>query len=253
MKNKTRSLVPKNVTERIVRIMNIASSFLQDSIFRRDAKIGLLNGWKKVLARTSGIGLLDVNDLVNWNDLELRLCSPTSNAGQVSHLELLSIIGVLKSFLKPGQNFLEIGTFDGNTALNVAVNIPIESKVITIDLPEDNVLGAKFAYDNLLIGSESRKKKKHLKLKNVEQIYHDSTTLDFSKFDFHAAFIDGGHDYQTVKMDTLNVIGNIKRPGIIFWHDYDVECEIGDLLHDYATQYPIQWIKETRLAFLRLE
>jgi hypothetical protein len=38
---------------------------------------------------------------------------------------------------KAQQNFLEIGLFDGDTALNGGVNTPIESKVITIDLNQD--------------------------------------------------------------------------------------------------------------------
>jgi precorrin-6B methylase 2 len=195
---------------------------------------------------------VDINYLTDWNKLELKLISPTNNAGQLTHLELIVIIGMTKSFLKPGENFLEIGTFDGNTALNIAKNIPEESKLITIDLPENTSIKAKFNYDNLLIEDENRSKKKHLNLKNVEQIYHDSTTYNFSKLTFSVAFIDGGHDYKTVKSDTLNVLKYIKRPGIIFWHDYDVECEIGDLLHELVKEYPIKCIKETRLAFLKI-
>jgi predicted O-methyltransferase YrrM len=72
---------------------------------------------------------------------------------------LLVIVGMTKSILKPGENFLEIGAFDGNTALNIAKNIPEESKLITIDLPENTSIKAKFNYDNLLIEDENRSKK----------------------------------------------------------------------------------------------
>ena len=36
------------------------------------------------------------------------------------------------------------------------------------------------------------------------------------------------------------------------WHDYDVESEIGNLLHELIKEYPIKWIKQTRLAFLKI-
>ena len=248
-----KSMVPKNIWERNARKINMFISVFQDAFYQQEVKSGIIKGYRKFISKKSGVKPLEVNSLTDWNTLELKLVNPTSNAGQVSHLELLSIVGLAKQFLRPGQNFLEIGTFDGNTALNIAVNIPKESKVITIDLPEDTSSGAKFEYDNYLIGSESRSKKKHLHLENVEQIYHDSTTFDFSKLSFHGAFIDGGHDYETVKSDTLNVLKYIQRPGIIFWHDYDVECEIGDLLHALAKDYPIQWIEGTRLAFLKFD
>jgi hypothetical protein len=35
------------------------------------------------------------------------------------------------------KNLLEIGTFDGNTALNLAANSPPEARVTTVDLPPD--------------------------------------------------------------------------------------------------------------------
>jgi len=155
--------------------------------------------------------------------------------------------------LKPGSNFLEIGTYDGNTALNVGINISSESKVITIDLPESAGYGAKFEYDNWLVNNPARKQKKHLKLENVEQIYCDSTKLDFSEFSFNGAFIDGGHDFETVKSDTINVLTYIKRPGFVLWHDYDVECEVGDLLHRLSRRLPIKLIEGTRLAYLKLD
>ena len=249
----SKSLVQKNIAQRIIRLSYIFICFLKYSYLRKLTKSKTIESYREFISQKMGILPVDMNSLTDWNNLELKLLSPTSNAGQVSHLELLGIIGLTKSFLKNGQNFLEIGTFDGNTTINVAKNIPELSKVITIDLPENTSAVAKFNYDDLLVKSENRSKKKHLNFKNVEQIYHDSTTYDFSKLNFNVAFIDGGHDYETVKSDTMNVLKHIKKPGIIFWHDYDVECEIGDLLHELVKEYPIKWIKETRLAFLKIE
>ena len=248
----SKSLIPKNISERITRISYILIAFLKYPFLIKSTYTKVINSYREFLSQKMGILPIDINSLTDWNRLNLKLISPTNNAGQVTHLELLVITGVIKSFLKPGQNFLEIGTFDGNTTINVAKNISQKSKVITIDLPENTSTIAKFTYDNLLIKNQNRSKKKHLHLNNIKQIYHDSRTLDFSKLTFNAAFIDGAHDYKTVKSDTLNVLKYIKRPGIIFWHDYDVECEVGDLLHEFVKKYPIKWIKGTRLAFLKI-
>lgn len=197
--------------------------------------------------------LIDGNNLVNWDRLELQLRSPSTNDGQVSKLELLYIVGLAKQRLEPGDNFLEIGTFDGNTALNVAVNLPPGSTVITIDLPEDaTAKPTGLKYDEYLVTHASRAQKRHLGQPNVRQVYQDSTEVDFTQFRFSGAFIDGAHDYATVKSDTENVLRNIKRPGFVLWHDYDVECDIGDVLHELAKKHPVRWIAGTRLALLEI-
>ena len=36
---------------------------------------------------------------------------------------------------QPGSEIIEIGTFDGRTALNLAVNAPERTTVVTLDLP----------------------------------------------------------------------------------------------------------------------
>jgi predicted O-methyltransferase YrrM len=193
---------------------------------------------------------MDVEDLLDWDGLNIKLSRPTTRDGQTSKLEMLILIGLAVN-LKPGQNFLEIGTFDGNNTLNISININDSSKVITIDLPEDYDNSAVLSYDDYLVHNSNRSKKKYFGQQNVQQIYEDSTKLDFSKLDFHMSFIDGGHDYNTVKSDSINVMKHIKRPGIILWHDYDVENPVGDFLRKYAKQYDIYHIKDTRMCMTK--
>ena len=164
---------------------------------------------------------------------------------------MLIIVGFAKQ-LKCGQNFLEIGTYDGNTALNCAINLNEGSKVLTIDLPENADANNQLLYDNFLINNPKRALKKCAHIPNVQQIYANSTEVDFGKLDFNLAFIDGGHDYITVKSDSENVLKNIKSPGVILWHDYDVENPVGDLIHELSPKYPIFKIKGTRLCILKV-
>jgi len=155
--------------------------------------------YRRFLAWKNRVLLVDPNDLVDWDQLELNLRSPTTNDGQVSKLELLCIVGLAKQRLKSGDNFLEIGTFDGSTALNIALNLPENSTVITIDLPEGTqAKPSGLKYDEYLIAHASRSHKKHLGQPNVEQVFQDSTKVNFEKFSFSGAFIDGAHDYTTV-------------------------------------------------------
>lgn len=220
---------------------------------RQHLKLQLNLCYRRYLAARQRIAIVDSETLLDWSKLDIKLNSPTTNAGQTSKLELLIIVGLAAQFIKQGDNFLEIGTFDGNTALNVAINLPSDSRVITIDLPEDSTSRTvHLEYDKFLVSSPARGKKKHLSQQNVVQIYQDSTQVDYKSLAFNGAFIDGAHDYATVKKDSLNVIAHIKRPGFLLWHDYDVENEVGDLLHELASQHNIQWIDGTRLAFLKL-
>ena len=76
----------------------------------------------------------------------------------------------------------------------------------------------------------------------VTTLVGNSTTLDFSPWqssiDFF--FIDGGHDFETVKSDTENALGTavIDKPSCIMWHDYRsldypaLTCYLDDLSKD---------------------
>jgi len=246
-----KSIVPLNRIDLIIRKFKIFTLALIDKNFRKILKFSINQAYRNYLASKFSIKKVSVAELVDWSRLSLKLTNITSNEGQTTHIELLCILALTIDNIN-NSNFLEIGTYDGNTAYTIASNLPNGSKVITIDLPEGTVQEARFGYDNYLIHNPSRAQKKHLLLSNVQQVYSDSTMLDFSGFDFNIAFIDGGHDFITVKSDTFNILNNIKSPGVIIWHDYDVECEIGDLLHHLAKDYLICHIEGTRLTYLKV-
>ena len=108
-------------------------------------------------------------------------------------------------------------------------------------------------YDITLISSPKRKNNILQNIDNVIQLFGDSTSYDFSTIEFSMAFIDGGHDYKTVKSDSLNLLRHIHKPGWIFWHDYDVTNDVGKFLHEISSKINIRWIKNTRLCFSYVE
>jgi len=233
------------------RKLKLVKFILFPGSFREDLKLKVNLEYRRYLAAKNGIKEINVENLLDWDSLDLKLSRPSTSDGQTSKLELLILVGFAKS-LKDGENFLEIGTYDGNTALNCAINLSEHSKFITVDLPEGADQSSQLEYDAHLINNPKRMVKRCSGLSNVQQIYEDSTRLDFSELDFNMAFIDGGHDYQTVKSDSLNVLQYIKSPGVVLWHDYDVECPVGDCLHELAAQYDICKIKGTRICMARV-
>jgi predicted O-methyltransferase YrrM len=240
--------------KRYLRKAKLTCFLLRPGKFRQELKIRVNDVYRRHLS-SRYLQTVSPEDLLDWSTLELKLASPTTRPGHTSKLEMLVILALLKKYLgmnPPGAGALEIGTFDGNTALNASLNLPAGSTFYTIDLPEDatSVASETLQYDTALVFSSVRKEKKHLSQPNVVQIYSDSRNFDFSSIAFNFAFIDGAHDYATVKLDTANVLRHIRKPGCILWHDYDVENDVGLLLHELSGQYGIKWIEGTRMGFL---
>ena len=203
-----------------------------------------LTGFREELSASRGIELVDIKSIIEWDNVNLTLKHLPHDEGHVSILELL-ILSAFASKLNDTQNVLEIGTFEGITSLNCSLNAN-NSKVYTLDLPLDHSLDELqdkeyLDYDKDLINSDNRRSDILKKISNVIQLYGDSTKYDFSKTDYSMAFIDGGHDYQTVKSDTENILKYINKPGSVFWHDYDVTNDVGEYLQEISVEYDIKW------------
>lgn len=205
-------------------------------------------------AEKKGIATTQINEIVDPNKLTVVLQNFSTQHGNVTYTELLYLCMVVKGRLSPGENFLEIGTFDGNTISNVSLNVPENSMCYTIDLPigvqglDEKYLGG----DKELVDSRAGKHFKHRGKKNIQQFYSDSTKFDFSQVVFNGAFIDGAHHYEGVKKDTENILQHIKRPGFVLWHDFYGFNDVADLLYEYARKHPIKRLAGTNICFLAL-
>src|SRR5262245_23957409 len=56
----------------------------------------------------------------------------------VVRLSELGVLAQAAAASTPGSEIIEIGTFDGRTTLNLAMNAPMGSTVFTLDLPPDH-------------------------------------------------------------------------------------------------------------------
>ncbi len=136
------------------------------------------------------------------------------------------ILASLVSMLQP-RNILEIGTFDGATALLMAANSP-GATIYTLDLPEDApeytgpVTEADFDHiTNRRVGHVYQGTPQ---AERIVQLFGDSMTFDFASigvtFDF--VFIDGAHTYEYVSSDTERVSPFLSELAWIVWDDYDM-------------------------------
>ena len=180
--------------------------------------------------------------------------------GHTTEFEL-KVISNLAHRLQPKRIF-EIGTFEGRTTLNMAINAP-NATIVTLDLP-----GSELGNTQLEIAvGEARYIDKqqsgerflnHPASSRITQVYGDSATFDFSPY--HATmdlvFIDGSHAYDYVLNDTRKALDILAPGGTILWHDYTIWDGVRDALNTLYQKDPrcrrIRHIGGTSIAILQV-
>ena len=183
-------------------------------------------------------------------------------------LELEELVAVLAIVRHVGaRRVLEVGTFNGHTALNLAVNLPADGMVVTIDLPPagDPAALTTTSTTGPAAAGHARKAARSVPLPTpfgrrhyeghpaaakIRQVLADSTTLDWSSLGgpFDVAIIDGDHTSRAVASDTRGVRSVLAPGGVILWHDYEWRS-VAKVIDGFAAAgEPIAWIKGTRFA-----
>ncbi len=188
---------------------------------------------------------------------EIKLFDFGVREGNVSSFELMIICLVVKA-TQPKQ-ILEIGTFDGTTTLQMALNAPLESHIHTLDLPEEQeetylpVAEAdfKFIQDRRSCRESTLERPLPKKSCNIWEIRRSMTFRIHTAGSLDLCFIDGGHSYPCVKSDTEKTSRFFQSMEIILWHDCDPNCPgVYRYLCELATCYPVKHINGTQLAIL---
>ena len=135
---------------------------------------------------------------------------------------------LLAQIIKPEVVF-EIGTYEGYTAFQLALNSPAVARIYTLDLPKEAASGPKLsttAVDREKI-EEYLSPKEYLfhgskAADKIVCLYGDSADFDFSSFHqkVDLFFIDGAHSYEYVKSDTQNALQCCHPGSVIAWHDF---------------------------------
>lgn len=119
------------------------------------------------------------------------------------------------SFRNKVQDYLEIGTWRGESVANVAAT---GARCITINLPDEEMrkMGLDEDYINMhRYFSEG--------LPNVEHLQAHSHHFDFDSLHkkFDLIFIDGDHHSESIRKDTITAFNLLKdEHSVIVWHDY---------------------------------
>jgi predicted O-methyltransferase YrrM len=167
---------------------------------------------------------VEINDLLPAaGDLwEIRMLMFPKTHASISLLEFTALILLLKR--ARAKNVFEFGTFKGISITQLALNLPPDSEICTLDLPDEK-LDTKFSTDpedaaiaveqgkGSLVPPELRPRIRFLK--------SDSAKFDESPFaakmDF--VFVDGAHNYDYVKNDSEKGWRMLRSGGIMAWHD----------------------------------
>jgi hypothetical protein len=184
--------------------------------------------------------------------LEIRLINYLSRDGNVSSFELVVLCHLIAMF-QP-KAILELGTFDGNTTLQMALNSPENTVIHTLDLPHTTTTAPVEIGDLSYIEDKKKLKRKFLGTsleKKIRQHLGDSNRIDFQEFgnpDF--VFIDASHSYECVKNDSEKTMRVLSPGGVIIWHDFTPNWPgVWLYLSELSKDIPLVQIKNTTLVY----
>jgi predicted O-methyltransferase YrrM len=199
---------------------------------------------------------------ITYTGCTIQLTELPENNGNIT-LQELSVIAALVRQNAP-KTIFEIGTFDGRTTLNMAVNAAPEARLFTLDLPREQVDSTKLHVttgDRVFID----KPKSGARFagtdaaKGIRQLYGDSADFDFSPYfgTINLVFVDGSHAYDYVLNDTKIALKLLRDGhGVILWHDYaawvGVTKALNELYQHNPTLATMRNIKGTTLVCITL-
>jgi len=176
-------------------------------------------------------------------------------------LSELGVISALAADCEDGTNLFEIGTFDGRTTLNLALNSPPRCQVFTLDLPPDLKTrfeianGERHMIDKLKPGSRIQKFRSTYpaSIAKIHQLLGDSAAFDYTLYENSCSlvFVDGSHAYDYAMSDTRSAMNIAKGGGVIIWHDYGIWEGVTKALEELEQRegYGFRNIRGTSLVY----
>jgi hypothetical protein len=210
---------------------------------------GLSRRWRRFSRRLRGRPDRFLQDTrlpeVSWKNCtkqrSIRIWEHVKANGNVRISEL-GILSALAADCRDGSDLFEIGTFDGRTTLNLALNAPAGCLIHTLDLPPDVeakfslAAGERHMIDKPRAGSryEAYRETFPAAVGRVHQLLGDSATFDYSPYEDRCSlvFVDGSHSYDYVMSDTRAAMNMAERGGAVVWHDYGIWEDVTKALNE---------------------
>jgi hypothetical protein len=172
-----------------------------------------------------------------------------------------AILLALAKLVQP-RTYFEFGTYLGVQLINVAANLPQESRLYTLDLDEESATAQVDEKQRPLtvqyLNAKRQKKLAFLGSSFEERIIPlrgDSNTYDFTPFrgQMDMLFVDGGHELPTLRSDTENAFKMLSpaRIGCIAWHDYGNKNYPGlrDYIDELSESRDMFFVEESWMVF----
>jgi hypothetical protein len=173
--------------------------------------------------------------IVPWHAVLARravsIVEPNKRSGDVNLAEL-AVLASAAAAVTSGDEIVEIGTFDGRTTLNFAVNAPPQLRIVTLDLPPHAASKFELAAGERAYVDKPRSGRHFAAPRGefaaaaarITQAYGDSATFDWSAHIGRAGlvFVDGSHAYDYVVADSATARALVAPGGLVLWHDYGV-------------------------------
>ena len=175
----------------------------------------------------------------------------------------LAILSAIAADCRDGTNLFEIGTFNGRTTLNLALNSPAQCAVFTLDLPPDLETLSSLAEGERQIIKKPKPGSRYEKVRaiypaavgRIHQLFGDSSAYDYSPYKGSCSFVfvDGSHAYDYVMSDTRAAMDMVCRDGVIIWHDYGIWEDVTKALEELEQRenYGLRNISGTSLVYWR--
>lgn len=172
----------------------------------------------------------------------------------VDPLEINVLCSIAK--FKNCKRMVEVGTFNGNTSVNLAANTSSDAIITTLDLPPDWDGKYDINVPDIYVNVTDRKtvgwqiKQYPALAPKIKQVFGDSGTLDWGRFDgpFDLVFIDGNHHYNYVLSDTRNAWKYLASGGIVIWHDYGMIEDVSKAVDEFCADKKVVVVRGTRMA-----
>jgi predicted O-methyltransferase YrrM len=203
---------------------------------------------------------------VSWTDLHLPLVPRIWEHRKENGNVRISEVGILSALARvcPDRTALfEIGTFDGRTTLNLAMNAPAGCQIFTLDLPPDQATkfaiaeGERHMVEKPAPGARyGQYRGAHpAAIGRIRQLLGDSATFDYSPYRDACSlvFVDGSHAYDYAMSDTRAAMGMVRAGGVIVWHDYGIWAGVTTALEELEQRerLGLRVIRGTSLVYWR--
>lgn len=158
----------------------------------------------------------------------------------------LGILAAVAADCPAETSLFEIGTFDGRTTINLALNSHPACTVYTLDIPPDQVTEFELAEGERHMVDKQRPGARYEKYRGfypeavsrIHQLLGDSAVFDYSPYinSCSLVFVDGSHAYKYAVSDTRVAMTLVRPGGSVLWHDYGIWAGVTKALDEFEEQ-----------------